>query len=328
VTAISISSVVIDMSVYPRAEWSDATVNRYAEATEAGEKLPPIVLETGTHRLLDGMHRYRAHKQLGRTEIDAEHHDVPDGEPVKLYAASLSARHGDRISGKEMQGVARQIVAEHPEFSMQIIARRLGVTRQSVGKWCSDITERRRIVRKVKALLLTRAGWSARAVAEYLGVGTATAFEDVKSDISEHITEDLLREALIGLPEECEQAAEEIREDRIFASWSPDERDLLKQLRGGETVVLSMRGEHANLIEWADGADLYVRIDRRSEWGNPFELPADGDRETVIRNYAEHYLPHKPSLLSRMDELRGKALGCWCAPDACHGDALKVRAEQ
>jgi hypothetical protein len=33
---------------------------------------------------------------------------------------------------------------------------------------------------------------------------------------SPHLTEDLLREALEGLPPECEQAAEEIREDRIF----------------------------------------------------------------------------------------------------------------
>lgn len=39
---------------------------------------------------------------------------------------------------------------------------------------------------------------------------------DVNDDISPHLTEDLLREALESLPPECEQAAEEIREDRIF----------------------------------------------------------------------------------------------------------------
>lgn len=110
------------------------------------------------------------------------------------------------------------------------------------------------------------------------------------------------------------------------AAWSDAERDLVKRLRDGETVVLSLRGAHANLIRWAEFHGLYVRIDRRSEWGNPFEMPGDGDRNTVIRNYAEHYLPHKPSLLSRMSELRGKALGCWCAPDACHGDVLKEKS--
>jgi hypothetical protein len=51
-------------------------------------------------------------------------------------------------------------------------------------------------------------------------------------------------------------------------------------------------------------------------------LPYDGDRKTVIENYAQHYLPYKPSLLSRLAELRGRALACWCAPEPCHGDVL------
>lgn len=104
--------------------------------------------------------------------------------------------------------------------------------------------------------------------------------------------------------------------------WSADEIEMRKRLENGGTVVVSMRGQHDNLISWADTAGLYVRIDRRSEWGNPFEMPADGDRGAVIRNYETHYLPNKPSLLSKIDGLRGKALGCWCAPEPCHGDVL------
>lgn len=124
------------------------------------------------------------------------------------------------------------------------------------------------------------------------------------------------------------EAREIVGQEKLFASWSEDERLLLKRLRGGETVVLNLRqGTHDNLISWAMDADLFQRIDRRSEWGNPFEMPDDGDRGTVIANYAEHYLPHKPSLLARLPELRGRALGCWCAPEPCHGDILKERAE-
>lgn len=124
---------------------------------------------------------------------------------------------------------------------------------------------------------------------------------------------------------EREQARELVSR---YAEWSDDERDLLDALKNGETVVVSQRGAHDNLIGWAESAGLYVRIDRRSEWGNPFEFPADGDRGTVIRNYASHYLPCKPSLLGRFGELRGKALGCWCAPEPCHGDVLKAEAER
>ena len=42
----------------------------------------------------------------------------------------------------------------------------------------------------------------------------------------------------------------------------------------------------------------------------------------MIALHRDHYLPFKPSLLGRLGELRGKGLGCWCAPLACHAEAL------
>jgi Domain of unknown function (DUF4326) len=92
-----------------------------------------------------------------------------------------------------------------------------------------------------------------------------------------------------------------------MSSWSENERALLEKLRQGRTVVVSMRENHANIVRWSEANGLLVPVDRSTEWGNPFEMPHDGDRLTVIRNYAEHYLPFKPSLLSRARELRGKA---------------------
>jgi hypothetical protein len=64
-----------------------------------------------------------------------------------------------------------------------------------------------------------------------------------------------------------------------------------------------------------------VYIGRPSKWGNPFEIGRDGDRETVIRKYRE-WLPNQPELMAALPELKGKTLGCWCAPKACHGDIL------
>lgn len=56
-------------------------------------------------------------------------------------------------------------------------------------------------------------------------------------------------------------------------------------------------------------------------WGNPFVIGVDGDRESVVRKY-ESYLLGQPQLLARLPELKGKILGCWCAPLTCHGDVL------
>jgi hypothetical protein len=113
------------------------------------------------------------------------------------------------------------------------------------------------------------------------------------------------------------------------SAWSPEETELGKRLDAGETIVISMRaGVHPHLYAWAEKRGLMVRIDRRTEWGNPFEIPGDGDRDTVIAAYRDYYLPHKPSLLATLPKLRGRALGCWCAPEACHGDVLKEWAER
>jgi hypothetical protein len=76
----------------------------------------------------------------------------------------------------------------------------------------------------------------------------------------------------------------------------------------------------------AEPYDVYIGRGQGSEWGNPFKIPGDGDRDTVIRKFCE-YLETRPDLLARVGELHGKRLGCWCAPRACHGDVLAELAD-
>ena len=70
-----------------------------------------------------------------------------------------------------------------------------------------------------------------------------------------------------------------------------------------------------------------VYIGRPSKWGNPFVIGKDGTRDEVIRKY-ESWLLTQPALLAALPELRGKVLGCWCFPQACHGDVLVRLAGQ
>lgn len=64
-----------------------------------------------------------------------------------------------------------------------------------------------------------------------------------------------------------------------------------------------------------------VYIGRPSVWGNPFVIGKDGTRAQVIEKYRD-YVIHNEVLMGRIGELRGKVLGCFCAPLACHGDVL------
>ena len=65
--------------------------------------------------------------------------------------------------------------------------------------------------------------------------------------------------------------------------------------------------------------DIY--IGRPSKWGNPFLIGRDGTRKQVIEKYRKYILENE-ELMNDLNELKGKVLGCWCKPKACHGDVL------
>lgn len=70
-----------------------------------------------------------------------------------------------------------------------------------------------------------------------------------------------------------------------------------------------------------------VYIGRPGIWGNPFAIGKDGSRADVIQKYRE-WIVAQPDLMNAIAGLRGKTLGCWCAPLPCHGDVLAELARQ
>ena len=69
--------------------------------------------------------------------------------------------------------------------------------------------------------------------------------------------------------------------------------------------------------------DVYVG--RPSVFGNPYTLGIDGNRETVIKYYKEYFYEKIKSnaiFKAKVEELKGKILGCFCKPLACHGDII------
>lgn len=79
--------------------------------------------------------------------------------------------------------------------------------------------------------------------------------------------------------------------------------------------------------------DIYIgrasprRRLKASKFANPFKIGRDGDRAQVLEKY-RNYLRSRPDLIeAARRELRGKVLGCWCKPEACHGDILAAVAD-
>ena len=81
-----------------------------------------------------------------------------------------------------------------------------------------------------------------------------------------------------------------------------------------QTRVVNLREE---------GYDVY--IGRGSKFGNPFKIGPDGNRRDVIEKYKELFykqLDLRPEFKKDVESLRGKTLGCYCKPLACHGDVI------
>lgn len=75
-----------------------------------------------------------------------------------------------------------------------------------------------------------------------------------------------------------------------------------------------------------------VYIGRPSKWGNPFTHKRSAiarfqvaSREEAVLKYLE-WIQTQDDLLAELHELKGKTLGCWCAPNLCHGDVLLMLA--
>lgn len=104
--------------------------------------------------------------------------------------------------------------------------------------------------------------------------------------------------------------------------WTDEERERLDLLKCGFAVTVNQK-TMKNLCKYAQENGIFERVDRFSDWGNPFEMNKDGDRDTVCDSY-EVYFDLKKSLHDRIESLQGKALACWCHPDRCHSHHLEL----
>jgi len=72
----------------------------------------------------------------------------------------------------------------------------------------------------------------------------------------------------------------------------------------------------------------FIYVGRPTRWGNPFQIGKHGTRTEVIEKFRQ-YLKDNPKLTAAVKErLKGKTLGCYCAPLPCHGDVLLEIANQ
>ena len=68
-----------------------------------------------------------------------------------------------------------------------------------------------------------------------------------------------------------------------------------------------------------------VYIGRGTPFGNPFIIGKHGTRTEVIAKYRSWFynaLVFEDGFREEVMQLKGKCLGCFCKPQACHGDII------
>jgi len=147
------------------------------------------------------------------------------------------------------------------------------------------------------------------------------AIEEIKKEAKQVVTPNAVQK----------KVRQKLREEKIKEVVKTQEvpkidQELINKLKQGQTVVININ-KNIHTLNYAKENNIYQQIDRFSEWGNPFYLNSDGDRDEVCDAY-EIYLKHKKSLHQKIKHLKGKALGCHCYPERCHGNHLKELADE
>jgi hypothetical protein len=100
VTTVPIASLVLDYDLYPRVQVDSQHAHYLAEALRAGARLPPVIVDKRSKRVIDGFHRIRAHQTVygESASIEAELREYRSDADMFLDAMRLNASHGRSLT--------------------------------------------------------------------------------------------------------------------------------------------------------------------------------------------------------------------------------------
>lgn len=143
---LDMAVVRIDGDTQPRAEINQEIVKEYAEAMQAGTEFPPVevICDGAEYWLVDGFHRYYAHRQLEKRQIRSA---VSTGLKSEAQWLSLGANkaHGLRRTNLDKAKAAIRALKMRPDCSDAVIAQHIGVSAPTVGKYRASMSATQKV---------------------------------------------------------------------------------------------------------------------------------------------------------------------------------------
>lgn len=125
--------------LYPRLETNPVTVQQYAADLTV---LPPVIVNQ-RNELLDGWHRWTAHKKNGEAEIAVEVRQTTSDAECLEIAIEANAKHGLQLSQEDKRNMARTIYhvtpAKERDAKKKHLAEILSVSERTVREWLGRI---------------------------------------------------------------------------------------------------------------------------------------------------------------------------------------------
>lgn len=187
---LKVSDVVFRTDLYPRLETNPVAVQTYASDLEV---LPPILVNQH-NELIDGWHRWTAHKKMQAESIPAQVIETTSDAHLLELAIQYNASHGLQLSQEDKRNMARQIYHATPERDRdekkKHLAKILSVSERTVRDWLSRIDKDSKEARNKRIFEMWLACYTIDEIAETVGCSTQPV-KDVVSDFSAELPENL-----------------------------------------------------------------------------------------------------------------------------------------
>ena len=128
--SVPISSLL--PAFYLRQAGTDAAHVRLLADAASSVKLPSILVQKRSSRIIDGMHRIEVAKLRGEWQISARIVDCTDEEALVL-AVKANTLHGLPLSRADRISGAKRILTSHPDWSDRAVAGITGLSAKSIA---------------------------------------------------------------------------------------------------------------------------------------------------------------------------------------------------
>jgi len=172
VLRLPVAAIVFREDLYPRIEskTSAVLVQKYAEDVDV---LPPIEVNQD-HELIDGWHRWTAHKKVKADMIGVTITSTSSDLELLKLAARRNNNHGHQLSQDDKRALARRLyqgAADKDRASLKKeLEGLLSVSERTVREWLSRIDKDAKGARDRRIFDLWLACWTHEEIADEIGI--------------------------------------------------------------------------------------------------------------------------------------------------------------